>query len=91
VVREVSACCRGLTWQELWIRYTLLRMEAARLFDRKPREGGTDYRSFFAETDYFGLRQMYYQRNSCFHWMANLLRQRGGRVPSPSTGVGWPR
>ena len=75
--REVSAYYRGLTWREFWIRYTLLRMEAAKLWDRKPRDGETDYRSFFAETDYFVLRQMYYHRNSCFHWVADALKRAG--------------
>ena len=75
--REVSAYYRGLTWREFWIRYTLLRMEAAKLWDRKPRDGETDYRSFFAETDYFVLRQMYYHRNSCFHWVADALKRVG--------------
>ena len=75
--REVSEYYRDLTWQEFWIRYTILRMEAAKLWDRKPREGEADYRSFFAETDYFVLRQMYYHRNSCFHWIAEALRHAG--------------
>jgi len=75
--REVSAYYRGLTMQEFWIRYTLLRMEAAKLWDRKPREGEGDYRSFFSETDYFVLRQMYYHRNSCFHWVEDALRRAG--------------
>ena len=75
--RELSAYYRGITMQEFWIRYTLLRMEAAKLWDRKPREGEADYRSFVAETDYFVLRQMYYHRNSCFHWVADALRAAG--------------
>jgi len=41
--RELSAYYRGLTMQEFWVRYTLLRMEAAKLWDRKPREGEADY------------------------------------------------
>lgn len=75
--RELSAYYRGLTMQEFWIRYTLLRLEASKLWDRKPREGEADYRSFFAETDYFVLRQMYYHRNSCFHWVGDALRRVG--------------
>ena len=75
--RELSGYYRGLTMQEFWIRYTLLRMEASKLWDRKPREGEADYRSFFAETDYFVLRQMYYHRNSCFHWVGDALRAVG--------------
>jgi 2-polyprenyl-3-methyl-5-hydroxy-6-metoxy-1,4-benzoquinol methylase len=75
--RELSGYYRGLTMQEFWIRYTLLRMEAAKLWDRKPREGEADYRSFFAETDYFVLRQMYYHRNSCFHWVGELVGRAG--------------
>jgi SAM-dependent methyltransferase len=75
--RELSQYYRGLTFQEFWIRYTILRMEAAKLWERKPREGEADYRSFFAETDYFVLRQVYYHRNSCFHWIAEALRAAG--------------
>jgi SAM-dependent methyltransferase len=75
--RELSAYYRGLTMQEFWIRYTLLRLEASKLWDRKPREGEADYRSFFAETDYFVLRQMHYHRNSCFHWVGDALRAVG--------------
>jgi len=75
--RELSAYYRGLTMQEFWVRYAILCMEAAKLWDRKPREGEADYRSFFAETDYFVLRQMYYHRNSCFHWVGDALRRAG--------------
>jgi len=86
---ELSQYYRGLTLQEFWIRYTILRMEAAKLWDRKPREGEADFRSFFAETDYFVLRQMYYHRNSCFHWIAAALRaaRRGGDFCEYGCGV----
>ena len=87
-LRELSAYYRGLTLQEFWIRYTLLRMEAAKLWDRKPREGEADYRSFFGETDYFVLRQMYYHRNSCFHWIGDLLGQVGSRGAFCEYGCG---
>jgi SAM-dependent methyltransferase len=86
--RELSAYYRGLTLQEFWIRYTLLRMEAAKLWDRKPREGEGDYRSFFGETDYFVLRQMYYHRNSCFHWIGDLLSLAGDRGAFCEYGCG---
>jgi len=85
--RELSAYYRGLTTQEFWIRYTLLRMEAAKLWDRKPRDGEADYRSFFAETDYFVLRQMYYHRNSCFHWIGDALRGGEGDFCEYGCGV----
>jgi len=75
--RELSDYYRGMTMQEFWVRYTVLRMEAAKLWDTKPRSGEADYRSFFAETDYFVLRQMYYHRNSCFHWVGDALRAVG--------------
>jgi len=76
--RELSRHYRGLTRQEFWIRYAIGRMEAARLWARKPRSTEADYRGFYAETDYFVLRQMYYHRNSCFHWAASVMRDRGG-------------
>jgi SAM-dependent methyltransferase len=86
--RELSAYYRGLTMQEFWVRYTLLRMEAAKLWDRKPREGEADYRSFFAETDFFVLRQMYYHRNSCFHWVGELLSRVGDEGDFGEYGCG---
>ena len=55
-LRELSQYYRGLTIQEFWVRYTLGRMEAAKLWERKPRSTEGDYRSFYAETDYFVLR-----------------------------------
>ena len=41
--RELSAYYRGLTLQEFWIRYTILRMEAARLRSEE-RRVGKEYR-----------------------------------------------
>lgn len=75
--RELSAYYRGITMQEFWVRYTISRMDAATLWERKPRTGETDYRSFYAETDHFVLRQMYYQRNECFHVVAASMRRVG--------------
>jgi 2-polyprenyl-3-methyl-5-hydroxy-6-metoxy-1,4-benzoquinol methylase len=76
-LRELSEYYRGLTIQEFWVRYTLGRMDAATLWERKPRSSEADYRSFYAETDYFVLRQMYYHRNDCYHWIARTLRRAG--------------
>jgi SAM-dependent methyltransferase len=75
--RQLSDYYRGMTMQEFWVRYTVLRMEAARLWDTKPRSGEADYRSFFAETDYYVLRQMFYHRYSSFHWVAAALSSAG--------------
>jgi SAM-dependent methyltransferase len=77
--RELSRYYRGLTRQEFWIRYTIGRMEAARLWEKKPRTTEADYRAFYAETDYWVLRQVYYHRSDCFHVVAGALR-RAGRV-----------
>ena len=74
---ELSAYYKGLTIQEFWVRYTLGRMDAATLWERKPRSTEADYRSFYAETDYFVLRQMYYHRDDCYHWIAARLRRAG--------------
>ena len=74
---ELSAYYKGLTIQEFWVRYTLGRMDAATLWERKPRSTEADYRSFYAETDYFVLRQMYYHRDECYHWIAARLRRAG--------------
>ena len=74
---ELSAYYRGMTIQEFWVRYTLGRMDAATLWDRKPRTGEADYRAFYAETDYFVLRQTYYHRNDCYHGVAATMRRAG--------------
>src|ERR671924_380998 len=76
-LRQLSAYYRRMTIQEFWVRYTLGRMDAATLWERKPRSTEADYRSFYAETDYFVLRQMYYHRNDCYHAIASLLRHAG--------------
>lgn len=88
--RELSAYYRGITIQEFWVRYTIGRMEAATLWERKPRTSETDYRSFYAETDYFVLRQMYYHRNDCYHVVASSMRRAGreGDVCEYGGGVG---
>jgi SAM-dependent methyltransferase len=75
--RELSVYYRGMAMQEFWVRYTIGRMEAATLWERKPRTGEADYRSFYAETDYFVLRQMYYHRNNCYHVIAASMRRAG--------------
>jgi SAM-dependent methyltransferase len=85
--RELSAHYRGITPQEFWIRYTIGRMEAAKLWARKPRSTEADYRAFYAETDYFVLRQMYYHRNSCFHWIAAAMRAPEGDCCEYGSGV----
>ena len=77
--RELSTYYRGITMQEFWVRYTLGRMDAATLWERRPRTTEEDYRSFYAETTYFVLRQMYYHRNDCYHIVAGSLRRVGRR------------
>jgi len=74
--RELSDYYRGMTRQEFWIRYTIGRMEAAKLWERKRRTTEADYRAFYAETDYWVLRQAYYHRNDCFHAIAAAMRPR---------------
>jgi SAM-dependent methyltransferase len=88
--RQLSDYYRGMTMQEFWVRYTVLRMEAAKLWDAKPRSGESDYRSFFGETDYYVLRQMFYHRHSSFHWVAAALRAVGpeGDFCEYGSGVG---
>ncbi len=76
--RELSAYYKGMAIEEFWVRYTLGRMDAATLWERRPRTSEADYRSFYAETDYFVLRQMYYHRNECYHVVA-ASRRRVGR------------
>ncbi len=75
--RELSAYYKGMAIQEFWVRYTLGRMDAATLWERKPRTSEHDYRSFYAETDYFVLRQMYYHRNDCSHAVAASMGRAG--------------
>ena len=76
-LRTLSEYYRGLTIEEFWVRYTIGRMDAATLWERKPRTGEADYRSFYAESDYWVLRQMYYHRNSSFHFVARAMRGAG--------------
>ena len=84
---ELSAYHRGMTIEEFWVRYTLGRMEASTLWEAKPRTGESDYRSFYAETGYFVLRQMYYHRNDCFHHVAETMRGREGDFCEYGSGV----
>jgi len=88
--RELSEYHRGLSRQEFWIRYTIGRMEAARLWERKRRVTEADYRAFYAETDYWVLRQMYYHRTDCFHFVAGAMRRTGraGDLCEYGCGVG---
>jgi 2-polyprenyl-3-methyl-5-hydroxy-6-metoxy-1,4-benzoquinol methylase len=62
-------------------------MEAARLWERKPRRTEADYRAFYQESDYWVLRQMYYHRNSCFHWIAAAMSRREGDFCEYGCGV----
>ena len=68
---------RCFTIQEFWVRCTLGRMDAATLWDRKPRTGESNYRSFYAGTDYFVLRQMYHSHNECHDVLADPMRSAG--------------
>jgi 2-polyprenyl-3-methyl-5-hydroxy-6-metoxy-1,4-benzoquinol methylase len=76
-LRELSAYYRQMTIQEFWVRYTIGRMDAATLWERKPRTSESDYRAFYAETDYFVLRQMYHSRNECYYAVADSMRSAG--------------
>lgn len=86
--RELSAYHRGMTLQEFWVRYTLGRMDAATLWERKPRSTEPDYHSFYKETPYFVLRQMYYHRNDCYHVLAASMRRPTGDFCEYGGGVG---
>jgi SAM-dependent methyltransferase len=88
--RELSDYYRGMTMQEFWVRYTLGRMDAATLWDKKPRSAETDYRSFYGETDYFLLRQLHYHRHECYHVVGASMRRAGrtGDLCEYGGGVG---
>lgn len=73
-LHELSRYYKGLPEEEFWVRYTLGRLDAAGLWHRKPRETEADYQAFYAESDYWLLRQMYYHRHSSFHWILRGLR-----------------
>ena len=68
---------RYVTIQEFWVCCTLGRMDAGTLWDRKPRTCEADYRSFYSETDYYVLRQMYHSRNECYSVLADSMRSAG--------------
>jgi SAM-dependent methyltransferase len=76
-LRELSAYYRQMTIQDFWVRYTIGRMDAATLWERKPRTGESDYRAFYAETDYFVLRQMYHSRKGCYYAVVDSMRPAG--------------
>lgn len=76
--REMSAYYRQMTIQEFWFPYTIGRMDAATLWEPKSWTGESDYRAFYAETDYFVLRQMFYSRNECYYAVADSMRPAGG-------------
>jgi len=86
--RELSAYYQGMTIQEFWVRYTNGREEAAKLWASKPRQGEADYRAFYAETDYFVLRQMYYHRHDSYYAIAAAMRSVGRRGAFCEYGCG---
>lgn len=87
-LRELGEYYRGLTMPEFWVRYTIGRMEAATLWERKPRTTEADYRAFYAESDYWVLRQMYYHRHGSFHFVARAMRAAGGEGDLCEYGCG---
>ena len=75
--RELSEYYRGMTIDEFWVRYTNGREEAKKLWGARPRLGEADYRAFYAETDYFVLRQMHYHRHDAYYAVATAMRRAG--------------
>ena len=86
--RELSAYYQGMTVDEFWVRYTNGREEAAKLWGSKPRRGEADYRAFYAETDYFVLRQMHYHRHDSYYAVAAAMRRVGPRGAFCEYGCG---
>ena len=86
--RELSAYYQGMTIEEFWVRYTNGREEAAKLWGSKPRQGEADYRAFYAETDYFVLRQMHYHRHDAYYAVAAAMGRVGRRGDFCEYGCG---
>ena len=68
---------RYFTIQEFWVRCTLGRLDAATLWDHKPRTSESGPRSCYSGTDYFALRQMYHGGNECYDVLADSMRSAG--------------
>jgi SAM-dependent methyltransferase len=86
--RELSAYYHGMTTEEFWVRYTNGRNDAAKLWSRRPRLGEADYRAFYAETDYFVLRQTHYHRHDSSYAIAAAMRDAGRRGALCEYGCG---
>lgn len=84
---ELSRYYRGMTQQEFWVRYAILRMEARKLWTSKLRETEAQIRSYYAESDYWVLRQMYYHRHHCFHRIAQAMTTKTGEFCEYGCGV----
>ena len=65
-----------LTEAEFWERYQKELEQKSTLWRSRPRGSEEDYRSFYAETTYFVLRQMYYNRNQCYFDVKDALKGR---------------
>jgi SAM-dependent methyltransferase len=75
--RELSTYYKGMTVKDFRERFAKGTEDAKKLWGSKPRLGEDDYRAFYAETDYFVLRQMYHHRNDSFHAVVSAMRRVG--------------
>lgn len=60
---------------EFYPIYKKKQAEANTLWNTKPRKTEKDIRSFYGETDYWILRQMFHHKNNCFPEIAQILPQ----------------
>lgn len=87
-LKELSDYYGGMTEAELWKRYCKERKQVSSLWSSRPRTKEEDYRSFYAETSYFVLRQMYYNRHECYFDVMDALKRRGApRICEYGCGV----
>ena len=87
-LKELSDYYGGLTEAKFWERYARERDNVNSLWGSRPRSREEEYRSFYAETDYFVLRQMYYNQNACYFDVMDALEGKGApRICEYGCGV----
>lgn len=62
---------------QFWKTYYKKRKEASKLWYQKIRKTEKQIRSFYAESDYWVLRQMYIHKNNCFPEIAKFIPKTG--------------
>lgn len=72
-LRELRDYYQWKSEQEFYSVYQRKRKEVAKLWKKKERRTEGAIRSFYKETDYFILRQMFIHKNNCFPEIADFI------------------